>query len=74
MKLETKPIEDCKRVMNASKQKNTDFEKKSQISKKEIPLKLFEFQEQFMIGAVLIALIQLKKIESTGMFFLLLET
>ena len=44
MKLETKPIEDCKRVMNASKQKNTDFEKNLKFQKKRFLLSSLNFK------------------------------
>ena len=64
--------------MNASKhKKNTDFvEKISTINiqrKNQMPFKLFEFLEQFMIGAFLITLTQLEKPGSSGKVFIPLE-
>ena len=64
--------------MNASKHKrNTDFvEKISSFElqrKKWMPFKLFEFLEQLMIGACLIALTKLDKTGSTGKVFIPLE-
>ena len=60
--------------MNAKK--NPDFvEKNSQlrISKKMMPIELFEFLERFMMGTFLINLTQLKKTGSTGKVFILLK-
>ena len=71
----TKSIEDWKRVMNVTKHKKTltlflafEFQRK-----KEIPYKLFEFLERFMIGAFLIKLTQLEKTGSTGKVLIRLE-
>ena len=65
----TQPIEDWKRVMNASKhEKLPNFKEK-----KWMPLKLFEFLERSVIGAFLVTLNQLEKTGSIGKVFIPLE-
>ena len=61
--------------MNASKQEKTLTLLKNlnlQVSKKKswMPFKIFEFLEQFMIGAFLIILTQLEKTVSIGKIFI----
>ena len=61
---------------NESKQteKNANFVEKISTfelqRKKMLPFKLFEFQEQFMIGAFLLILTQLEKTRSLGKVFI----
>ena len=63
--------------MNASQHKKTlTFLKNLNFrisKKKEMPFKLFEFLDIFMIGAFLITLTQLEKSGSIGKIFILLE-
>ena len=62
-----------KESMNAikKKKKTTCFLKKSELSnfKKSMPLRLFEFQEQFMIGTISMKLTKFEKTVSISNFF-----
>ena len=63
--------------MNASEHKNTDFVEKIstfEFQRKKMSFNLFEFLQQFMIGAVLMTLTQLEKTGSTDKVFIPQET